>query len=279
MLTDVVISTKNNLSEKSFSLRFVIRSLLNQAADDLNIIIADNGSKDDTSSQLKRIFGDKINIIDTSHVTGNLSASRNLAARCGTATMIFFIDDDMIPKHKGSIGKCIEIAQDVDFVCGAIRFWAPLTWPKFIRHDDPINKVISTLEQISSEPVSIDRITGKNRMDNRSYIANFGIIRRPTFESVGGFDEEYTGWGYQDTDLMWRLCVSHASYDLFSRYGVEIFHLSHKVDKGSNYLVNLKRFRQKQKEDGRAFKTNHFFEVYENDGYSLFDELPEEYRE
>lgn len=274
MLTDVVISTRDNFSKKGFSLSFAIRALLNQAADGLNIIVADNGSDDNTSGELNKLFGQKINIIDTKHVAGNLSASRNLAADCGVSEMIFFIDDDMITKSRGDIYKCIEIAKDVDFACGAIRLWAPLTWTMLIRSDDPISKVVSTLEKISTEPLSIDRITGKNSLDNRSYIANFGIVRREIFKKLGGFDENYTGWGFQDTDLMWRLCVAGFNYDLFSKYGIEVFHLSHKVNKNERYVENLRRFRNKQQIEGRAFRTNHFFEIYENDGFSLFADLP-----
>ncbi len=276
MLIDVVISTRNNESEKKFSLYYVIRSLLSQNIDNINIIIADNGSFDKTKENIRDTFGQKVNLIDTSGVSGNISASRNEAARCGRSDLIFFLDDDTILKHSNDLEKCVKVSMEVDFACGARRRWAPLAWPELIRTDDPVNKVTSTLECISNEPISINRISGKNIIDNRSYLANFGSIKRTVFESIRGFDEAYVGWGYQDTDLMWRLCVDGYKYDLFFKYDIEIFHLSHKVDKGANYEVNRQRFLEKQRLDGRFFHTNHFFEIYEHDGYSLFSDFPSE---
>lgn len=276
MLIDIVISTKNNRSNKNFSLLYVIRSLLHQRRCDLNIIVADNGSEDDTTRALKDTFGQKVGVIDTSHCSGNISASRNAAAACGNSELIFFLDDDMIISKPDDLSKCINTGMSVDFACGAIRLWSPLTWPNLIRPDDPINKVISTLKHTSTEPKSINRLSGKDILDNRSYLANFGTVKRTVFESVGRFDEDYVGWGYQDTDLMRRLCVDGYVYELFSNHGIEIFHLAHKVDKGSNYELNRLQFLEKQRKDGRIFRTNHFFEIYENDGYSLFSDFPEE---
>lgn len=274
MQADVVISTKNNVSAKAFSLQYVIRAILNQAADQIRIYVADNGSEDQTTSSLRDMFGQKVTVVDTSQFAGNISASRNYAASCGKSEMIFFIDDDMIAKDAESFNKCLRAGRNTDFACGARRLWAPRTWPQLIRHDDPIGKFLSTLEYTSAEPLSVNRITGKNILDNRSYIANFGTVKRRAFETIGGFDETFVGWGYQDTELMRRLCVDGYEYDLFSRYGVDVFHLSHTVDKAEHYEDNRLRFLDKQRQDGRLFCTNHFFEIYENDGFSLFQDFP-----
>ena len=276
MIADIVISTRNNLSCKGFSLQYVIRSLLQQAANEINIILADNGSEDNTSTKLKELFGQKIGIIDTSNMRGNISASRNAAAACGSSETIFFIDDDMIPGTKNTIEHCLDISSDVDFACGAIRKWAPITWPNLIRHDDPIIKIISTLEHTSVEPSSINRVSGQNIIDHRSYLANFGVIKRSVFNKVGGYDEGFVGWGFQDTELMWRLCLAGYEYDLLSKHNIVVFHLAHAVNKEEKYEENRKRFSDKQINEGKIFKVNHFFEMYDNDGYSLFSDLPDD---
>jgi glycosyltransferase involved in cell wall biosynthesis len=276
MLLDVVISTRNNISTKHFSLFYVIRSLLHQQPLNLNITIADNGSTDDTSAILRSTFGQKIGLIDTSARSGNISASRNMAAACGNSKYIVFLDDDMILNGPDTLTKSLTIASAVDFACGARRLWAPYNWPQLTRPDDPINKVLSTLRHTSREPLTMNRVSGKNILDNRTYLANFGIISRDVFSNMRGFDEDYTGWGYQDTDLMYRLCVHKFEYALFCNSGIEVFHLSHLVDKGAAYHINRDRFLEKQRREGRLFNTNHFFEIYENDGYSLFSDFPKE---
>jgi glycosyltransferase involved in cell wall biosynthesis len=275
VLVDVVVSTRNNYSEKNFSLFYVIRALLSQHAGDLNIIVADNGSDDETVERLRATFGQTVGVLDTSDCTGNLSASRNAASQCGKSELILFLDDDMVVGEPGALRKAIAVGQRVDFACGAIRHWSPPSWPRLIRKDDPTNKVISTLSHTSTEPLSINRISGKNIIDNRSYLANFGTVKRSAFEAVGGYDEDYVGWGYQDTDLMYRLCLEGYEYDLFSAHGIVIYHLAHTVNKGSGYEQNRLRFLDKQRREGRVFNINHFFEIYESDGYSLFSDFDE----
>lgn len=273
MLVDVVISTRNNHSEKDFSLFHVIRALLSQRDCDLNIVVADNGSDDETVDKLRATFGQKVGVLDTSDCTGNISASRNAASSCGRSELILFLDDDMIVGEPGGLRKAMAVGRRVDFACGAIRYWSPPTWPRLIRRDDPMNKVISTLSHTSTEPLSINRVSGKNVIDNRSYLANFGTVKRAAFDAVGGFDEGYRGWGYQDTDLMYRLCMEGYAYDLFSAHDIVVYHLAHTVDKGAGYEQNRQRFLEKQRQEGRRFNTNHFFEIYENDGYSLFSDF------
>lgn len=273
MLLDVVISTRNSLTGKGGCLSLVIASLLRQKHVQLNIVIADNGSDDETATDLVNGFADKVTILDTSAYAGNLAASRNAGAACGKADFVLFSDDDMIAPRRDSLARCVNVVEDVDFACGARRLWAPSTWPRLIRCDDPINKVVSTLDQICCEPRTINRVSGLNIVDNRSYIANFGIVRRAAFEALGGFDEGYVGWGYSDTDLMHRLCVRGHAYDLFSNHDITVYHLAHKVDKGTGYEANRARFVEKLRAEGRWFHINHFFEIYENDGYSLFSDF------
>jgi GT2 family glycosyltransferase len=275
MMLDVVISTRNNIREKNFSLFYVVRALLHQQKMSLNITVADNGSSDDTAATLRNTFGQTFGLVDTSEQIGNLAASRNVAVQCGNASHILFLDDDMVINGSDTLPEAFEVASVVDFACGARRLWAPLNWNQLIRPDDPINKVLSTLRHTAYEPLTINRISGKNILDNRSYLANFGIISREAFSRVGGFDPDYCGWGYQDTDLMYRLCLERFEYALFSSSGIEVFHLSHKVDKGPGYQNNRQRFLEKQRKEGRLFNINHFFEIYESDGYSLFSDFPD----
>ena len=276
MLIDVVISTKNNVASKHFSLYWTIRSLLCQKPHMLQIVVADNGSEDTTVDSLRRTFGEVVGILDTSDCSGNLGASRNAAATCGHADVILFMDDDIVLSTCDTLNQTIAIACDVDFACGARRLWAPLTWPDLIRMDDPFNKMVSTLRNTAYEPCSVNRVSGRNILDNRSYLANFGALRRAAFRDLSGFDEEYTGWGYQDTDLMYRLCLAKYEYAVLANCGVTVYHLAHTVDKSGHYESNRKRFLDKQRAEGRYFHTNHFFEIYENDGYSLFTDFPED---
>lgn len=275
-MVDIVISTLNNKSKKNYSIRHTIRSILQQKDVKISSInIGENGSTDDTAASLEEDFSNKINIIDTSHLRENIAQSRNTAASVGQSEKIFFIDDDVVPENLHTISKCLKIASEVDFACGAKRLWTPLNWHQIIRQDDPMRKVISTLKNVAFEPVSINRIIGKNIIDNRTFIANFGVISRDVFEKLEGFDNTYSGFGYHDTDLMHRLCLRRYEYDLFCEHGIVAYHLAHKVDKSKCYEINRQTFIERQRSDGRMFNVNHFFHIYENDGYSLYSDFPD----
>jgi len=136
----------------------------------------------------------------------------------------------------------------------------------------PFSATLSTLRGISILPTGINPINGFRDLAEFTFIGNYGIIRRNAFNIVGGFDVGYEGWGMEDTDLMMRLCAAGMSYSLLCHDDVHVFHLGH----GSNTRLlakNLERFNDLERKLGRWFHVNHFFGVYEADGYGLFSAI------
>ena len=89
-----------------------------------------------------------------------------------------------------------------------------------------------------------------------TYVACFGIVPRSGFSRVGGFDEQFKGWGCEDVELVSRLLATVPLVNLFNRYVV--FHLDHVV---SPYK-NVERVRS-QKMLWRILKArNQMFDAY-----------------
>lgn len=78
-----------------------------------------------------------------------------------------------------------------------------------------------------------------------TFASNFGILDKQTFRSIGGFDEDMTGWGYEDVDLMNRvLCIGEI---VISREYATAIHIDHEVipNREEQAFANYNRFVEK----------------------------------
>lgn len=260
---DVIIPTSKKIIESSHSICFTIRSLIAQTIQPKNIIVTTNCYNSLTISVLKEKFGDFIKIIEYEPNVNNISYARNLGARLGNSEIILFIDDDVILGDNGILEKISCRLRYEDFYCGAHRLWAPTEWAQYFDLKDSINHIQRILQYSSFKPTSIDRFSGKRTFNDFSFIGNFGAIKRDIFNKVGGYDENYEGWTYQDTDLMMRLCLEGYSYLLMADDEISVYHLSHPVDKSKYRDINRGKFCKKQQEQRIKFHLNHFFGIFE----------------
>jgi len=267
---DIVIPTTNNFSEKGFSIYFTIRSILAQSYQPKNILIVENGmEKTNTATNLVDEFGEMVTIIDGTGQPNNISYARNIGSQHGRSELILFIDDDVVIARTDTLEKIIKKMAGIDFYCGAHRYWTNTAWQNLLKKSFSINHMQRILMFKSYLPKSIERISGSQSFHEYSFIGHFGAVKRTVFAKIGGFDEQYIGWSYQDTDLMMRLCMNNFRYDLMHSDGISIFHLSHPVDKSNTAAINRKRFVLKQQSAGIEFHLNHFFGIFDDDGYSI----------
>ncbi len=84
---------------------------------------------------------------------------------------------------------------------------------------------------------------------------NLGIWRSD-FERVGGFDESYEGWGFEDSDLAIRLIRAGVKRK-DGRFATGVLHLWHAPNDRTFEAINLRRLQQRlaetdSKEDAAA---------------------------
>jgi len=270
---DIVIATADNISTKNSSIYYTVRSILTQEYPPKQIFVSANSEYEDMKSFLKENFGDFVITIDAGAKSHNISFARNLGAKHCTSDIIVFIDDDVVIGKDEVFSQISYKMQFQDFYCGAKRHWAHPYWDKYLDKTYSLNHIRSILAVRSFLPVSIDRFSGRQYFHDFSFIGNFGAIRREVFLEVGEFDEVYEGWTYQDNDLMMRLCARDFRYQLMASDSIFVYHLSHNVDKSASVMRNKEIYEKKLKSLGINFHLNHFFGVFDDDGYAVISKI------
>jgi glycosyltransferase involved in cell wall biosynthesis len=264
----VIIPSRDNKREKNFSLHHTLRAIYAQIGVDIEVVVVDDCGTDDTISTVLTNF-DKVRVVRSDDALSNVGRLRNLGAATATGDVLVFVDDDTILCQHSSLRRLQELATNFDFGCGAHRLWTSVYWYRFLQAQQSASSMLQTVSDIAILPKGINRENGFRDLNEFSFIGNFGFIRRKTFEAVGGFDEHFPGWGFEDVDLMMRLCLAPTTHVLLRDFGLKVIHLTHSANIRSDYLRNAERFSQLEQARGYYFHANHFFGVYEADGYSL----------
>ncbi len=168
-----------------------IQSLCQQEID-IEIIIVDDGSEEEEFKKLKIIRSSNISIIRHSSNMGRANA-RNSGAKVAQGKYLLFVDCDCYPKTETFLKAHIDtIDEGADVSLGPI-------WPKgnkFWQHYQ--HKAMKKRVKAFTE--------GKKYFMTS---ANF-MIKSIWFKKVGGFDERYQGYGFEDRDLLLRLIKAGA---------------------------------------------------------------------
>lgn len=217
----VVIPTRNRLE----LLKQCLQTLLAQniSADEMEIIVVDDGSTDDTATRVCSIA--EQNRVSLRLVKGQgrgPATARNIGWRAAKAPIILFTDDDCEPSSKW----VCEMADFLDFN------------PEF----GGVGGQIRRLKESSAASYTDDcgAMEHPGSEDNAHYLVSANAAyRRSLLELVGGFDESFPCAGGEDPDLSFRLracgvklakvsraLVRHnhpsslaAIYRMFHRYG------------------------------------------------------------
>lgn len=171
----VIIPTYNCAS----FLRESLDSVLAQTMRDLEIVVVDDGSTDDTPAVLAG-YGDRLRVVAGGH--GGLSAARNLGLDAAGGDWIAFhdADDVALPGRLASHLARLQADPTLDAIfCDGERMDAP---------DAPVARVIP--------PALTARCAGRI-LDARDLFAGFpvyfqgALVRRRAFAAAGRFDASY----------------------------------------------------------------------------------------
>lgn len=274
MLTlDVVIPTGKNIVESNYSICYTIRSILSQSLLPQKIIVVENVLNTGIREVLPPLFGNYVDIVDGTKKSPNIAYARNIGSKLCKSDLIVFLDDDVVLGYHNYFARILEIMKSCDFCCGATRLWTLPDWNQYLSLDYSMFHILQVLKAKSYIPQSIERTSGCKNFSEYTYIGNFGAVRRQVYDNIGGFDEEYEGWLYQDTDLMMRLCYSNYRFEVLSYTGIYCFHLSHPADKQRYRAANKRRYDVKQLELGIRFNISSFFGRFDNNDYNVITDL------
>jgi len=249
MKVAVVVTTYN----RPDALALVLDGYLAQSTHDFELIVADDGSTDDT----RRLIADYATAspFRISHIWHEdrgfrAAAIRNRAVATTDADYIIFTDGDCVP-GRDFVARHRALAERGWFVAGnrvllsraftqralaarlPLHAWTPWQWlAAWLRRD--ANRLLPLL----ALPDGNFRKRRPLRWEGVK-TCNLALWRKD-FERVNGFDESYSGWGLEDSDLVVRLLhagVRHKS----ARCAAPLFHLWHPENDRGKLAENQRR--------------------------------------
>ena len=214
----VIVTTYNRPN----ALRAVLDGLLAQSRDDFEVIVADDGSGEPTRAVVERMtaaFAGRLRHVWHEDRGFRAAAIRNRAAAIATAPFLCFLDGDCVPMSH--------------FVDGHLRHASP---QRILRGSRVLlaEAFTAACEDGAVSVHQLDKAALRERCRlgdiNRSSPLRGGfldlvrvwvsalrprdwkllrgcnfVVSRDAFMAVNGFDEQFEGWGYEDSDLCIRL--------------------------------------------------------------------------
>jgi glycosyltransferase involved in cell wall biosynthesis len=188
-------------------LQHTLAGLAAQAVAPHEVVIVDDGSDEDVSAAVQEMhlpFPRRVLRQDRDGY--GAGRARNRGAAAATGEVVLFVDADCLPspqlveRHAGWHGRGEGVV-----VIGARRY-ADTT---AITLDEVRKGIeIETTDDREDWRDTLSRRSLSLRHGNEAYRAFLSgnvSLRRTDFEASGGFDESFTAWGGEDTELGWRL--------------------------------------------------------------------------
>jgi glycosyltransferase involved in cell wall biosynthesis len=242
----VIITTYN----RPDALRLVLRGLAAQSAEDFEVLVADDGSTGETAAVLEALRA--ASPYELTHVWQTddgfrAPMARNRAAAVARGTYLIFLDGDCLPLVD-FIAMHRRLAQAGWFVSGnrvllnrpfseevvgkqlELWRWGAGQWVR-ARLTGKINRLTPLLRQVNWSRPRRDWIAAKT--------CNLAAWRSD-FMSINGFDEDFVGWGYEDSDFVQRL-LNAGLRRRMTRWAVPVLHLWHPAQDRSREEANFAR--------------------------------------
>jgi glycosyltransferase involved in cell wall biosynthesis len=254
MKISIIVATYNRID----ALNFVLQSLETQTDPCFEVIVADDGSKIDTTDFLNAFFQKTSLVIK--HVWQEdlgfrLAQVRNLAIAASSGEYVIFLDGDCIVQPD-FVARHRQLAQKGHLVTGSRVLLSEqltkmiLAWPKWsftqfkshlIQHriSGGINKYWPIVVKLNDGAWRLYRKFVWRRIKG----CNMACWTADA-KAIGGFDESMTGWGHEDADFVFRLQHSGIVRKSGS-WSTEVFHLFHRIHDQSNAAENARRVREK----------------------------------
>lgn len=204
MRTSLMISTY----ERPDALAAVLRSVLHQSKIPHEVVIGDDGSGPETAELLQDFAKKGLNIVHRwlPHDGFQLARMRNHAAAAATGDYLIITDDDIV-LHPEFIADHETVAEQGYFVQGTrvllgeepteIAYKAEQYWPGLLADVGNRKNLLRSalLSRLFSGPM--EGLRGIRT-------CNFAVWRED-YVRVNGFNEDFVGWGREDSEFVTRL--------------------------------------------------------------------------
>ncbi len=253
VLASVIVTTYN----RPDALRAVLDGLLAQHERNFEVLVADDGSREDTRALVLAIANHAP--VPVHHVWQEdqgfrAGAARNRAAERAQGDYLIFLDGDCVPRPDWLV-RHRQLAEKGWMVAGnrallsesftaqvltqrlAIHEWSNAQWSAAAQRGD-INRV-APLRHLPLGPL---RKLAAHRWQ-RVRTCNLAVWRNDFF-AVNGFDESFAGWGFEDSDLAVRL-LNHGVRRKEGAWATGVLHLWHRENDRAQEGVNWERLQER----------------------------------
>lgn len=192
-----------------------IGSVLDQDYGNLELIVVDDGSSDDTTA-LARSFGEKVTVIEQAN--SGPAAARNRGVMQARGELLAFMDSDDV-WAPGKVKAQVDYLQqhpDVGIVYGRLIRWLE-------KEDGTFDPPPGPGSPPSDRPVAPDRsgwIYPELLLDSVIWIVT-AMVRRPIWDALGGMDESLRcGEDYDFFIRASRICRMHELDEVLASYRI-----------------------------------------------------------
>lgn len=236
MRTAVILTTYN----RPDALAAVLEGYFAQDAHDFELIVADDGSTGETRALIEeraRRAPFPLRHVWQEDRGFRAGAARNRALAATAAEYVIFSDGDCVPPAE-FVGRHRALAEPGYFVAGNRILLAEQFTATVLRAHLPIHRwrhgqwiaawfrrEVNRLLPLFALPDGAFRKRSPRRWEGVK-TCNLAVWRADLVR-VNGFDETYSGWGLEDSDLVIRL--THAGvWHKSGRFAAPVFHLWHR---------------------------------------------------
>jgi glycosyltransferase involved in cell wall biosynthesis len=233
--TAVIVTTYN----RPDALAAVLEGFCAQAAASFELIVADDGSTGETGARVREFAARAP--FPLRHVWQEdrgfrPGAARNRALAAAEADYIIFIDGDCVPP-RDFVDQHIKLSEPGHFLSGNRILLARNFTDEVLQYRIPIHRwsaarwLVAWVRRDVNRALPLLRLPDgkfrKRKPAQREGVKTCNLSAwRTDLLRANGFDETYSGWGLEDTDLVIRLLhagIRHKS----ARLAAPVFHLWH----------------------------------------------------
>ena len=247
----IIISTFN----RPDALQLCLESVLKQSALPFEVVIADDGSSDETKKVITN-FAAKVQF-PVKHIWHKdegyqLSKIRNRAIVAANGNYILQTDGDLI-FHTHFIKDHLQFAKKNCFVSGARtnitakktnKLLIATTCPALTYYSAGIVKRYNAVRSALLKNLNMQMQTSAQNMQ---YVLGCNMaFWKEDLLLVNGYNENFEGWGKEDNDIAARL-INAGKKLRFLKFGAIVFHLWHKEASRTSMAANEYLFQQSLK--------------------------------
>jgi glycosyltransferase involved in cell wall biosynthesis len=253
MLISVIVTTYN----RPDALRAVLAGLLAERDRTFEILIADDGSRDDTRQLVESIAAESP--LSIKHVWQEdrgfrAGAARNRAAAATKGEYLLFLDGDCVPRPDW-IERHRALAERGWMVAGNRILLAEAFTRQVLEQQIPIHEWTDSHWQEEKVRGDINRTWPLHhlwlgplrriaaRRWQRVRTCNLGVWA-DDFRAVNGFDETFEGWGFEDSELAVRL-ISYGVRRKEGAFATGVLHLWHRENDRAHEGRNWEKLQQR----------------------------------